>query len=262
MVANWRKAIYVQARSPWFVLLSDDDYLIDNTYLARAWALIQQHQPRFVYAGGFVNDLLSGTSVRLTLPFKGLVEGHQVFRSRGTVAPQDIILASLLFRVADARRLGFLCDPYNLSCDSELYLSLCVEGDAVAMPEPVCVYTKHGDNNVRRVMRSRRLLDRNLDHLVKPYHRARQAGICQSGLAEFRRNSRLDASIGHTLRLLRLHNEAWYRECKERLNTMVPDLVDEVERIPAYRLWRGLYSLFRTHFQAKYPLVDEGVEAL
>lgn len=254
MVGNWKTAIFERSQADWFVLMSDDDYLTDPTYLSRAARAIRDHDPVFVYAGGVVHDVVAGTSETLRLPFEGLVPGARVFASRDTVKPQDAILCNIVFNKKAAARLGFLSNPDNLSCDSELYLMLCAEGDVYAIPDPVCVYLKHGANIVDKIAGNRAYLDNNLDFLVKPYAYAKKRGMANDSIAAFRRNTRLDRGVTSTLLKLRLHDAAWYRACRDRVRGIAPELVDEIESSLAYRLKRGLVLLGRSYFQAKYPL--------
>jgi glycosyltransferase involved in cell wall biosynthesis len=255
MVANWRLAIYERALADCFVLLSDDDYFTDPSYLARAAQAMREHQPVFVYAGGVVDDVISGLRT-LQLPFTGLVPGADVLASRGTVQPQDITLCNMVFRRADAQRLGFLAEPDNLSCDSELYLLLCCEGPVFAMPEPVSVYRKHGANLVGRINGSRRLMDHNLDHLVRPLAYAQQRGMAAATIQAFRVNSRVDDAVRTTLLKLWLNNGSWYHECRNRLLAIAPDLIHDIERRPAYQLTRWALAVGRRQFRKRYPLSD------
>jgi glycosyltransferase involved in cell wall biosynthesis len=255
MVANWRLAIFERARAPWFVLLSDDDYFTDPNYLARAAHAMRTHAPVFVYAGSEVDDVVLGRST-MRLPFEGLVPGGKVFASRGTLQPQDMTLCNMLFRVADARRLNFLADPDNLSCDSELALMLCCEGDVFAIPEPVSVYRKHGANLVNSINRSRRLMSHNLDHLVKPFAYAQERGLPAAQIAAFRVNARIDDAVRTTLLKQWLNNAQWYHDCRARLMAVAPDLVHEIEQPALYRATKLALALGRPAFRRRYPLLE------
>ena len=257
MVGNWKKAIFELTRADWFVLMSDDDFLTDPTYLSKAARAIREHNPMFVYAGGVVQDTVAGTAETVRLPFNGLVPGSQVFASRGSVSPQDAILCNMVFNKASALRLGFLSNQHNLSCDSELYLMLCAEGMVYAIPEPVCVYLKHGANLVDMIRTSRTLIDNNLDHLVKPFAYARERHMAAESVAQFRRSTELDRSVSSTLLRLWLHNPSWYRECRDRIGALSPELLREVESSFAHRVKRTVLSLGRNYFRTKYPIVDE-----
>lgn len=256
MVGNWRKGVYELARGEWFILMSDDDYLTDPEYLVRVGAAIAAHRPVFVYSGGVVHDTVAGTRETVRPPFDGLVPGSDVFASRGTVRPQDALLPSSVFRRADAKRLGFLDDPDNLCCDAELYLNLCAEGEVFVFPEPACVYLKHGANLIDRIVSTRRLLDHNLDFLVNPFVHARARGLPQAQVDAFRRNALLDRTIASTFLRLRLHDEAWFRECRDRIAAKIPDVVRDIERSFDYRAKRLLLAIGGRFLRARYPLVD------
>lgn len=254
MVGNWRLAIFELARADWFVLMSDDDWFIDDSYLARAAAVIRQHAPKFVYAGGHIDNITTGERRTLRLPFDGLVPGELVLASRGTVQPQDITLCNMVFKRADAARLGFLDDPDNLSCDSALYLRLCCEGPVFAVPDPVSVYLVHGNNLFERIQRQHQLLDKNLDYLALPYAHALALGVSTEALQAFRRNARLDQHVAKTLLRLRLHDEAWYQACRQRLQQLIPGVLREVESTWGYRLKWLSYRLARARYRRRYPL--------
>ena len=257
MVGNWKRAIFEHSQSDWFVLMSDDDFFTDPTYLGEASRAISLHRPAVVYAGGVVQDVVAGSRQVLRLPFNGLVPGDKVFASRGTVAPQDMILCNIVFNKAAAARLNFLSDPNNLSCDSELHLKLCAEGQVYAFATPVCVYLKHGSNLGNRIRRSRVLLDHNIDHLLNPYLYARERDLDSASIASFRRNTQLDRHISTTLLLLRLHDERWHEECRTRLFSKAPELVREIELSSTYRFWRLAMSVARPYVIRSYPLRDE-----
>lgn len=256
MVGNWRKAIYELARGEWFILMSDDDYLTDPQYISKAIDAIKRHHPVFVYSGGVVHDVASNSFATVHLPFEGLVQGERVFATRGTLSPQDAFLPTMVFRVADARRHNFLVDPDNLSCDSELYLSLCTEGHVFAIPTPACVYVKHGGNLIHRIKTTRRLLDHNLDHLVNPFAAAIDRGFPPASLLSFRARARLDLSISSTFLRLWLHDESWYQECRQRVAAKLPQIVDEIESSVSYRVKRLLIALARPLLRIRFPLVD------
>ena len=256
MVGNWKKAIGELASGDWFILLSDDDYFLDKDFLSKSAAAIKKYDPVFVYAGGEVHDVPAGTVKSLVLPFKGLVPGLDVFVSRGTVKPQDIILCSMIFKRADVDRLGFLEDQYNLSCDSEFYLKLCLEGSVYALDTKASAYIKHGQNLVDAINRNRWLRDRNLDHLIKPYRYAEDKGIAFNRLQEFRKNSSLDRNVTNTFLLLRLHSEYWYAACRDRVASIVPELVDSIERSFEYRIKLILVSLGRSLLKRIFPVSD------
>jgi glycosyltransferase involved in cell wall biosynthesis len=262
MIGNWRHAIHDLARGEWFMLMSDDDHLIDRSYLQKACAAIAEHQPRFIYSGARIEDRLSGKVETLLLPFDGLVPGEAVFASRGSVKPLDFVLATAVFRRVDVRRLAFLDDPDNLSCDSEFYLKLCCEGKVFAIPTPACVYVKHGGNLAVRINTTRRLLAHNVRHVVNPLAYARLIGIPEQAQNSFRTNARLDEYIAFTLLKLWLHDESWYRECRDGIAAALPDVLCDVESSVEYRSKRMLIAALRPLLRKLFPLRETAPGAL
>lgn len=137
-----------------------------------------------------------------------------------------------------------------------LALMLCCEGDVFAIPEPVSVYRMHGSNLVNGIMRSRRLMSHNLDHLVRPLAHAQARGLPAAQIAAFRVNARLDDAVRTTLLKQWLNNAHWHHDCRARLMAVAPDLVREIEQPALYRATKLALALGRPAFRRRYPLVD------
>lgn len=229
MMGNWKKCIYDRCTANWFLLMSDDDYFTDPDYLSLAWNAISTHSPKLVYAGGRVVDILSGEIRDLDLPFSGLVRGIDVFKSRGTVRPQDFILSNVVFNRKAVMDFNFPRNPFNLSSDSELFLTLCLEGDVYAVSRRVMDYTLHGENFVSKISKFKELYTNNNDHLIYPYLHAIQKNIDINDLKEFTKNSNLRNIIVNTLLNLELVNPNWHQEYRNQLKRIMPQYLDEIE---------------------------------
>jgi len=229
MMGNWRKCIYERCNSDWFLLMSDDDYFTDPDYLSLAWDAISLHSPKFVYAGGRVVDVSSGKIKHLDLPFSGLVRGIDIFKSRGTIRPQDFILSNVIFHRRSVMDFHFPRNPLNLSSDSELFLTLCLEGDAYAIPKRVMDYTLHSENFVKKISQFKELYTNNNDHLIYPYIHAIEKNITSNDLEEFVKNSNLKSVIVNTLLNLKMVNPYWYEEYRNQLRSLIPHYLDEIE---------------------------------
>jgi len=170
MVGNWRKCIYEHASGDWFLILSDDDYFIDPTYLSKAAALIERDsEVVLVYANGYIRYEPEGNQIPLDLPFQGIVDGVKVFLSRGEIKPQDLMLCNVIFNRDESLRLEPFTNPYNVSCDSELFLKLCLRGNVGVINDYVTVYRMHGDNLILKVLEDFDLLINNWEYLISPY---------------------------------------------------------------------------------------------
>lgn len=181
MVGNWREALYRHVTGDYFLILSDDDYLTDNSYISKAMLLLEK-QPSVlvVYAGGYVKNEQDGTFVALDIPFHGVVSGREVFLSRGTVHPQDFTLCNVLFNVASSKALNCFDNENNVCCDSELFLKLCLLGDVGVVSDRVSVYRVHGSNLVSKVLRDFNLFTNNWLHIFSPFRFGVERGILSS----------------------------------------------------------------------------------
>lgn len=170
MVGNWREALYQYVTGDYFLILSDDDYLIDPTYISKAARLIAE-QPGLllVYAGGYIKHEQDGKFVPLEIPFERVVSGRKVFLSRGTVLPLDFTLCNVLFNTAASKALNCFDNDYNVCCDSELFLKLCLLGDVGVIDGQVSVYRVHGNNLVSKIMRDFDLFTNNWQHIFAPF---------------------------------------------------------------------------------------------
>lgn len=160
MVGNWRSLIHEHARGEWFIILSDDDRLDDRTYLRRASGALADPDVALVHAGGDVLDVRTGERQSLDL-VPGRYRGIDVACRRGQGRPQDFTLCNVLFRRSLAIELRSFDDPWNLSCDSELFLRCCLRGDVVVVPGRVSTYRIHGSNLLLRLASDHRFLVSN-----------------------------------------------------------------------------------------------------
>ena len=235
MVRNWRKAIYEYATGDWFILLSDDDYLIDPAYLAKASQLIQNNPKlMMVYAEGFLLDESTGRQTLLKLPFEGIVDGVEVFASRGSVKPQDFILCNIVFNRRMTIELNAFANPDNLACDSELFLKLAIMGDVGVINEQVSVYRFHSENLLKKIVKSPVLIYGNLSGLISPYLYAKSR-ISPEQLRIFVSNAALEKVIANTLLLVACYSWEKFLEWRKETISTVPELSVEIMQTIKYR---------------------------
>lgn len=259
MVPNWKYAIFQLAKADWFVLMSDDDYFIDENYLHDALNGMEIHKNiKFVYGGGYVRDELKNTIREIKFPFEGLVSGLEIFKSRGTILPQDMMLCNMVFKVEDANSYGFLEEPNNLSCDSEFYLKLSLDGDAYVINRPVSIYTLHGDNLVKKIRKNKLFLDKNLNHVINPYIYAKSKNIDRQVINEFRRNSKMDRQIMISLLLLELNDQFAYIDLRSRLMLIIPQELNQIETSFFYKITRYFSVKLRRILLKWVSLSDSG----
>jgi glycosyltransferase involved in cell wall biosynthesis len=255
-IGNWKMGVYVHAQADWFLIMSDDDYFVDDAYLQKACALIHANPDiGLVYAGSYLDDEESGTRITLVPPFKGVTSGKQVFISRGTVQPQDCALCNIIYNKSKAEALGFLKNEENVSSDSEVFLQLCLLGDVAVIPEPVTVYRFHAGNLTKRILTSARLLEGNLDYLLNPYISAKRI-LTVEELETFKRNTKLYRTIAGTLLRLMVYKTSVYREALARLKVKLPEELAAITQSPAFITKMILVRLGRPVLRRRMPMTD------
>ena len=236
MVRNWRKAIYEYTTGDWFILLSDDDYLIDPNYLAKANSLIEGNPSLvMVYAGGYVLDESTGKQTLLVLPFEGVVKGVDVFISRGTIKPHDLTLCNVVFNRRRAIALNAFSNSVSLSCDSELFLKLSLMGDIGVVKGPVSVYRVHPGNLIKTVNKSPDLAYGNMNFLVSPYLFAKER-ITREQLAIFRKNTKMDRFVERSLLVVACHSWKKYLTYRQETAGKIPELIEAITNSLGYRI--------------------------
>jgi len=170
MVNNWRDALYKHVTGEWFVVLSDDDYFIDKSYISKAVELIlKDNSLVLIYANGYIKHEGSGKTVELDIPLGEINDGVDVFMIRNNVKPQDFTLCNVLFNTDMSKTLNCFSNEYNVSCDSELFLKLCLRGKVGFVNDPVSVYRVHNSNLISSVVQNYELFVNNWLHITEPY---------------------------------------------------------------------------------------------
>lgn len=196
MVRNWQKAVFGYATGDWFLLLSDDDILTNKHFISQAVEVIKASQNvTVVYSNSYIYDEDLQMVTKLKLPFAPIESGLRVFSRRGTVRPQDFALCNVLFNRKMAQDLNAFSNPYNLSCDTELFLKLCLRGRVGVVKEFSSIYRAHTGNLLKTVGQSSDLVTGSLDSLVKPLIEAEKMRVDPNVIREFIENSRLKREI-------------------------------------------------------------------
>jgi len=170
MVRNWRKAVFEYSTGDWFLILSDDDYFIDNKYISKAIGLAKKDEKIvLIYANGYILNEETKEMQELKLPFSEIEDGKKIFLSRGKIKPQDFTLCNVLFNKNIAEKLNPFANEYNLSCDSELFLKMCLMGKVGVIKDLVSVYRVHVSNLIRKISKNYELLIHNIDYVIEPY---------------------------------------------------------------------------------------------
>lgn len=217
MVRNWRKALVKLASGDWFLLLSDDDYLLDSGYISKAAGLIREEKDLVVvYANGVIDN--GSERVPLALPFGRVESGKKIFLSRNQLGQQDFTLCNVLFNRELAIKAGAFSNSGDLASDSELFLKLCLSGKAGFIQDQVSVYRVHPGNLLTTVAKDPELLANHIEWCVNPYAAAKQSGAFSEGeLREWRKRVILNEAAGIYRNIIKFHKDQALRLVRELL---------------------------------------------
>lgn len=242
MVANWRQSM-LRATGDFFLVLSDDDELIDSEYLRKAAALIQQNKDMvLLYANGYILDSQTGERRELRLPFTNVENGCTIFASRDRVLPQDFTLCNVLFQRSLALQLNAFSNPNNLCCDSELFLSSSLFGKVGVIHDFVSLYRVHPGNLIATVSGNFDLLTHSLDMYLNPYRLARQRqGLSRDELRAFEIVMQR-AVLRVILEICEYHPKS-FRHFLSYLNASNPPMARRI--LSSRKFWKGLSRILR-----------------
>ncbi|MBL7669062.1 MAG: glycosyltransferase family 2 protein [Bdellovibrionaceae bacterium] len=196
MVKNWRKAVLEYATGEWFLILSDDDILTNTKFISQAIEIIKSSKNvSVVYSNSYVFDEALNTITKIKLPFAQIENGSLVFSKRGTINPQDFALCNVLFNRKSALECDAFMNSNNLSCDTELFLRLCLRGSVGVIQEYSSIYRVHSGNLLKSASRNIDLVMGSLDSLLVPLLEAEKAHMDPDVIRSFVVNSRIKREI-------------------------------------------------------------------
>lgn len=190
MVNNWKGLLDNKVAGEWFLLLSDDDYLIEPSYISEAMAIAKNHPDvNMIYANGYLEHVATKHKEALNLPFREIEDGKRIFLNNHTVKPQAFTLCNILFRTQLSKQLNAFSNPNNLFCDSELFLKTCLTGKVGVVKKYVSVYRFHSSNLVTQQRSFEELISIATDLFIAPQVKAKEMGeIPDADLKEREKN--------------------------------------------------------------------------
>jgi glycosyltransferase involved in cell wall biosynthesis len=234
MVGNWRQAVRDLATGDFFLILSDDDLLLDPDYLAKVARIIREHpEVVLVYGEGYVLDTQTDTRRELRLPFAEVQPGGHILATRNQIRPQDFVLCNVVFHRRLALELDAFSDPLDLSCDSELFLNLCLFGQVGVVKGFASLYRLHGGNLIKTVHGNADFLAHSMRMYVHPYRRALERGtLTGRELAAFERIFR--TALMRTMLVMLERHPARFEEFMADMKSAAPRIVRKVYRWPRF----------------------------
>ena len=237
MAPNWRKALNEYATGDFFIILSDDDYLIDNQYISKAVKLINTDpEIVIVYANGYIINENINKKEKLILPFKSVESGKTIFLSRNTVFPQDFCLCNILFKRNLALKLKAFSNDYNISCDSELFLKMCLYGKVGIIHDPVSVYQLHSDNLLLKMKNDLKLLTNNYDHILEPYKLAKKSDLFLNKELEEWEDRVMVPYMFYILIIVMIFQVDYYNKFEEYLKKKDPVVFNKVHKMLRFKI--------------------------
>ena len=264
MIGNWRQAVRDLATGDWFLLLSDDDYLIDDAYISKAMKIAEGDADiHLVYASGYIRLEYAARTKSLDLPFNDVEDGKTIFLSRGTVYPQDFTLCNVLFRRATALSLDAFSNDLDLCGDSALFLAHCLAGRIGVCRDRVSVYRIHEGNLINAYKHDFLILMASADWCIDAWRRAKESGqINQDELCKW--NDRVVLATARVL-LLRVafYHKPQLKEALEGMDARRAGLSSEAFELLSFRLELKLAlrlspALYDTLFRIKLRLKKTG----
>ncbi|HWR73337.1 MAG TPA: glycosyltransferase family 2 protein [Nitrospirota bacterium] len=248
-VPNYHRPVLEHATGNYYLILSDDDYLTDAGYISKAVKMIQTDpEIVMVYSQGHILNENTGEMIQLYLPFREIEDGKRVFLSRGTVRPMDFTHCNVLFN----RDIALSFKPYenewNLSCDSELFLLMCLRGKVGVVKDFVSVYRVHSTSMTSRIRKDPRLLINNLEYVLNPYRVALEQGtISMNDLRKWKERL-LMPEVRSALLWCALYHQDASRDLIAALRDRYPSVIDEIMSGARFRFHYTIANASRALF--------------
>ncbi|MDP1552539.1 MAG: glycosyltransferase family 2 protein [Methanobacteriaceae archaeon] len=272
MVGNWRKALNEYIDGDFFLILSDDDYLIDNNYISKAISLLEKDSSILsVYANGYIINESLNKFYTLSLPFNEIEEGKTIFLSRGKIIPQDLTLCNVIFNRNKTLELNSFSNDKNLTCDSELFLKLCLLGKIGVVKDFVSVYRLHSNNLIDKLGIDYEFFMNNIDHLTEPYNLAKKEGLLSEEELKVWEDGILKRSFQGTLSTVITYYGENYNLTLDKLSQKNPEVLEKALNDPKFSLFLktrkiGLFKILVKVFEKfsayKYSKKGQNIEKL
>jgi glycosyltransferase involved in cell wall biosynthesis len=148
---QWEKLLYEYATGDYGMLLCDDDYITDKSYISQSVSLILRNNLVFVLSMFGVKNEMDGTFhyynmnlPRITSP-EWWVDNCGKRQNNIYIGPT--LVPGGVFNLKAARRVNGFCNAkYGYGLDIELGMKLVLSGNTGFINKPCCVLRLHGNN--------------------------------------------------------------------------------------------------------------------
>jgi len=210
MAPNWKVALYDYATGDWAMVLGDDDYLLDMSYLSKAMALAAEDDDIvLVHANVRILYDNSQRTFDTNKDIPRIADGKWMFLNYeyAVYGTRNYGQTSTLFDRHKAMEIGFFQQKI-LSPDRESFLKITLLGKIGFVSDVASVYRIHGQNVSYR-SGINKFFD-SLPAITNPYEFARERGLVEPGKLERwkRRMIRQHAEIILTRKIAMAANKA------------------------------------------------------
>ncbi len=175
MYQNWQKALYERAAGEWALILSDDDYLADPSFISKAMRLAAANPGMLLVSANYRTYYEAENRMEDRIhEAPGVTGGDWHFLNYG-VKGSGYILASTLFKKNAVKDFIFFSRPELLGCDAFDFLRFGLHGLVGFIREPSSVITAHAGSQTRLAGLDAHF--RNLEFIFGAYSYALENGF-------------------------------------------------------------------------------------
>lgn len=272
MVGNWRKALKDYIDGDFFMILSDDDYLIDNEYISKAVALLEKNPDiHLVCANGYIIDEPLKKYFEVDLPFESVEDGKKVFLNRSKELFQDPILCNVLFSREFAMKVNPFSNDQNIGCDMELFLKLCLFGKVGVIKDYVSVYRMHSENLIDKLNHDYNLLVNFLDYVMEPYKLAKKMDVLSKDELAIWEEGVLKRTIQGTLAYVKAYHNEKFNETlefiKKKDKKMLENALNDFKfkyflKTDSIKLYKPIFNFYEILKKRNYAKSGKNLDTL
>lgn len=181
MVRNWRKAIFEYSTGEWGLILSDDDFLIDNTYISKAMHLIENHSNVVIVHANMIIYEEENNEVFLDRHFSKIMDGKDVFLNYWE-NELSFLFCTTIFNLKVAKSLNCFAFDKVIGSDTLEFLRLSLRGNVAFIKDRVAVYRIHSESISRTSNLD--ILIENSKFITVPYREAKKLNIFSEEVLE------------------------------------------------------------------------------
>ncbi len=151
---NFRKLVYERAKGEYAILLGDDDYYIDDSYISKAVELLEKNNKLVMVFSNWRRDITIGEDKyeNYILQLPPIISGQWIVLNYYTKQPNDLTMIFQLYTAVFRRELAVKVDAISanyLNGDVTMICKLCVNGD-VGFVKTISLARKIHKDNISR----------------------------------------------------------------------------------------------------------------